>query len=333
MRCLLNGMIALALVGLVTTGLRAQGKASFDAEKARVAVLPFDAVKLTEDFGKKESLTWDKSSVTYEKQAEPLFADVAAVEAFAEATTQKVVGQFVKLKRFTVIERTALDRIIKEQDAQMSDLFDPNKAVNFGAVLGAQYIAQGQLQQVTAHPKSDDKGKFLGYSATVEFQIRIIDVSTGEITATKDVKGSTEAASVFGVSLLDMVESSPSKAAYKALNEAEDNIGKWLKNAFPVEGEIFEVLKTKKKEGATSVSITCGKDLGVKKGDAFKVYIVKEVEVSGKMVRKTTDIGKLAVTKTEEDGVFSTCSVEKGGKDIEDRIAKGEKLKVVSVKK
>lgn len=332
MKSILSLMIvaALTMSGAMAVG---QGKASFGEDKARVAILPFDAVKLTEDFGKKESVTWDKSSVTYEKQAEPLFADVAAVEAFAEATTQKVVGQFVKLKRFTVIERTALDKIIKEQDAQMSDLFDPNKAVNFGAVLGAQYIAQGQLQQVTAHPKNDPKGKFMGYSATVEFQVRIIDVATGEITASKDVKGSTEAASVFGVALLDMVESSPSKAAYKALNEAEDNIGKWLKTAFPVAGEVFEVLKTKKKEGAISVSITCGKDLGVKKGDFFRVYEEKEVEVSGKVIKKSTDVGKVVVKKTEEDGVFSTCDVEKGGKAIEDKVAAGVKLKVVSVKK
>lgn len=317
-------------VGSMAVG---QGKASFGEDKARVAVLPFDAVKLTEDFGKKASVSWDKSSVTYEQQAEPLFADVAAVEAFAEATTQKVVGQFVKLKRFTVIERTALDKIIKEQDAQMSDLFDPTKAVNFGAVLGAQYIAQGQLQQVTAHPKNDPKGKFMGYSGTVEFQVRIIDVATGEITATKDVKGSTEAGNVFGVSLVDLVESSPSKAAYKALNEAEDAIGKWLKTAFPVTGDLFEVLKTKKKEGATTVSITCGKDLGVKKGDFFRVYEEKDVEINGKIVKKTTDVGKLVVKKTEEDGVFSTCDVEKGGKSIDEKVKAGIKLKVVSVKK
>ncbi len=326
----------LALIMSLTVGahaLFAQGKTSMETEKARVAILPFDASSVMEKGGYKE--TWKHQGGTWEHKSDapPLFDNEGALRSFADAAAQKMVNAFVKLKRFTIIERSAMEAIAKEQDFQMTDFSNTNTAVQLGNMFGAQYLVQGQLQNVTAFPKYDQKqpDKLLGYSSEVEMQIRIIDVSTGEVTASKDVKGNTTGEGIF--SFVDMMEDNPNKAAYKALNEAEKKMYDWLKVAFPVEGEIFEILKSKKKEGATLVSITCGKDLGVRKDDIFKVYTEKEVQVGSKVVKKTTDLGKLSVKKVEEDGVFATCEVEKGGKTIADQIAAGVKLKVVQVKK
>jgi hypothetical protein len=327
----LFNVILCAVIG--AGSLLAQGKSSLESEKARVAILTFDAASVVEKGGYRE--TWKHQGGTWEHKSDapPLFDNEGALRSFADAATQKMVNAFVKLKRFTVIERTAMEAIMKEQDFQLTDFTNTNTAVQLGNMLGAQYLVQGQLQNVTAFPKYDQKkpDKLLGYSSEVEMQIRIIDVSTGEITASKDVKGNTSGEGL--LAWVDMMEDNPNKAAYKALNEAEKKMYDWLKIAFPVEGEIFEILKTKKKEGAAVVSITCGKDLGVRKDDVFKVYTEKEVTVGTKTVKKTTDVGKLVVKKVEEDGVFSTCDVEKGGKDIADQIAAGVKLKVVQVKK
>ena len=322
--------LVMAIFVLSVGMLAGQGKASMGADKAKVAVLPFDAVKLTESFGKKESVTWDKNSVSHETRADAVFADENAIAAFAEAATQKVVGAFVLLKRFTVIERTAMDKIIKEQNFQMSDNTNSNSAVQIGNLLGAQFICQGQLQNVTASEVKDDKGNFKGYSGNVQMQIRIIDMSTGEITDTRDVKADC-GTKIFGIPVCN--ESSQSKAAYGALNNASDKIFEWLKRAFPVEGDIYEIVKETKKDGATKVSITCGKDLGVSVGDNFKVYEIKEIEINGKTIKKTNNIGLLSVKGIEEDGVFSTCKVEEGGPDISSKFKSGAKLKVVSTKK
>lgn len=336
MRMIQKMTLGLMCLALGTTMLVAQGKTSFDSDKTKIAILPFEATKIAEQYGYKGTIQWGKSNVSFEERADSPFSSVESIIAFAEAATQRAVDAFVSTKRFIVIDRTAMEKVMKEQDFQLSDNVDPNSVVNIGALLGAQYIVNGNVLSVSTNPVYDRKNpnKMLGYSGTVEVQITLIDVSTGQVTSSKRLKGSTEVegSKVLGVALLEVYESTPSKAAYKGLAEITSDMKKWLRDAFPVIGEIFEVTKTQK-GAATAVSITCGKDIGVKKGDKFKVYIEKQVEVSGKTIMKTTDIGMLEVTKVEEDGVFSTCKVEKGGKDIADRVKAGEKLKVVSVKK
>jgi curli biogenesis system outer membrane secretion channel CsgG len=101
------------LIGVSTTGLRGQQRISTE-EKPRVAVLLFDAATVSD------------------KQV----FDREGVEAFAEAATQKVVNAFVAMKRFIVVERAAIDKILQEQNFQMGDLTDPNTAANFGRLLG-----------------------------------------------------------------------------------------------------------------------------------------------------------------------------------------------------
>ncbi len=326
---------AIALM-LITQAAAAQGKTSFDSDKTKIAILPFEATKIAEQYGFKGTIQWGKSNVSYEERADSPFSSVESIIAFAEASTQRAVDAFVATKRFVVLDRTAMEKIMKEQDFQLSDNVDPASAANIGMLLGAQYIVNGNVLTVSTNPSYDRKNpnKLLGYSGTVEIQITLIDVTTGQVTSSKRLKGSTEVegSKVLGVALLEVYESTPAKAAYKGLAEITSDMKKWLRDAFPVIGEIFEIVKSKK-GAAETLTITCGKDIGVKKGDMFKVYTEKAVEISGKTIMKTTDVGMLVVTKVEEDGVFSTCKVEKGGKSISDKIGAGEKLKVVSVKK
>ncbi len=322
---------------IVSMSLFAQGKTNMEAGKSKIAVLPFDAVKLTESYDKHKSITVGVGSLTKESTAESPFADPGSIVAFAEAGTQRAVDAFFKTGRFIVLDRTAMEKVMKEQNFQLTDNVDPNSVAQIGALLGAQYIVSGQIQQVSTNPYYDPKNKAnkLGYSGTVEIQVTIIDVTTGQTTFSKRLKGSTEVegTKLLGVALLDAYESTPSKAAYKGLDECISDLKKALRDAFPVEGDVYEIVKNDKKKGAVAISITCGKDLGVKKDDRFKIYETKTVEVNGKTINKTSDVGFVVVKKVEEDGVFSTCDVEKGGKDIATKVAAGVKLKAVSVKK
>lgn len=329
-------LTAAVLLALGTGMASAQGKTGFDTEKSKIAILPFEATKIAEQYGFKGTISWGKSNVTYEEKPDSPFSSVESIIAFAEAATQRAVDAFVSTKRFIIIDRTAMEKVMKEQDFQLSDNVDPNSVVNIGALLGAQYIVNGNVLTVSTNPVYDRKNtsKLLGYSGTVEVQITLIDVSTGQVTSSKRLKGSTEVegSKVLGVALLEVYESTPAKAAYKGLNEITSDMKKWLRDAFPVIGDVYEILK-EKKGAAEKISITCGKDIGVKKDDKFRIYEEKEVEVNGKLIKKTTDVGTAVVVKTEEDGVFSTCSVEKGGKAVSEKIKAGVKLKVVSIKK
>ena len=321
--------VKIFLLLAVSTTLFAQGKTSVGREKAKVGIVAFDAVKITNQYSGAASLNTSNGGAAWNSSADSPFADPAAVTAFAEAATQRAVEAFVKIGRFTILDRTAMEKIMSEQNFQLTDNVDAGSVSNIGALLGAQYLVSGQIQSVSTNPAftsgTNDK---VGYYGSVEMQVTILDVSTGQVMQSKHFKGATN-------EFLERHESTPEKAVNVGLDQCADELRKWLRTVFPVEGHIYEITKKDKKEAVT-VSITCGKDIGVRKDDKFKVYSVKEIPhptEEGKMFNKTTDVGILIVKKAEEDGVFSQCSVEKGGKDILERITAGEKLRVVSVKK
>lgn len=308
---------------LMLTGALASQNSN-DAKKTTVAVLPLDAIALATQDGAKITLIMTDSSVTREESAPNIFADKAAIASFADAATQKVVNAFLDVKRIRVVERTMMDRILKEQDFQMSDLSEGNEGVKIGSLLGAEYIVAGQLQQVSVAQVEETwmGATSFAYTATADINLRVINVSTAEVIASKNFQGATGFLS----------KPTPSEAAYFALDKVQKDIGEWLRRAFPAEGFIYEIKKAKKGE-AKLVVITCGKELGIRKDDAFKVYYETEVDIDGRIVKKSSDIGKLVVKKVEQDGVFSQCEVDKGGKQIAEHFAAGKKLKVVQTKK
>ncbi|KAB2880217.1 hypothetical protein F9K33_06105 [bacterium] len=351
MKILKFAATCILLAGLTLGPLWAQGKTSMDAEKQGIAIVPFDYVALSKNYGATESYSATGArSVQWRAGSSDVFSDADQVKAFADAATEKVTNAFVKLKRFKVLSRKDVEKIMNEQNFQMSDNVNTETAVQMGNMLGAAYMVMGQMQNVSATEIKDSKGKATNsYTGNVEMQLRIVDLATGEITASKDFKGDKGGAEAAVAGMLGSFmkksggatnvvatlggSNTPSNAAFAALGEAEDKVYEWAKSAFPVEGEIFEILKESKKEGAVRVNITCGKDIGVRKDDMFKVYIETEIEVAGKMRKKTTDLGKLSVKTVAEDGWSSICDVEKGGKTISDNFKNGVKMKVVGVKK
>jgi hypothetical protein len=317
----------LFFIFLFTGIVWSQNSGTVAAKKITVAVLPLDAVALTSGSGLNLSGSYGDTTQGGKFTGSGFFRERGEITAFADAATQKVVNAFVNLKRIRVIERTQVEKIIKEQDFMLSDMAQTNESVKMGSLLGAEYIVLGQIQQLSVVTHNDTgwtafpSDGFI-YEGTVELGLRLISVTTGEVIASKNLKGGTGF----------LYQKTPAEAAYKALGYIEKEVADWLRMAFPAEGIIVEISKQKKGE-AKEVVINCGKDLGIRKDDIFKVFYETEVEIDGAMVKKSTDIGKLVVTKVEQDGTFSRCEVDKGGKAIAEKIAAGIRLKAVQVKK
>lgn len=321
--------VKLILILAMSTTLFAQGKTSVGREKAKIGIVAFDAVKITNQYTGGALTNNSNGGSSWNSSADSPFADPAAVTAFAEAATQRAVEAFVKIGRFTILDRTAMEKIMSEQNFQLTDDVDAGSVTNIGALLGAQYLVSGQIQSVSTNPAfNKETNEKVGYYGSVDMQVTILDVSTGQVMQSKHFKGATN-------EFLERHESTPERAVNVGLDQCADELKKWLRTAFPVEGTVYEILKQKKKEALT-VSITCGSDIGVRKDDKFRVYSVKEIPhptEEGKTFLKTTDVGIVVVKKVETDGVFSTCEVDKGGQNIMERMAAGEKLRVVSMKK
>ncbi len=96
---------------------------------------------------------------------------------YGDALTDKMVTQLVNLRRFKVIERGALDKVLSEQQLQLSGAVDEATAVEVGKIAGADAII------LTSAVQSRDGGKV---------SARIIDTETGEtiVARSEQVEGS-----------------------------------------------------------------------------------------------------------------------------------------------
>ena len=69
------------------------------------------------------------------------------MDKYADALTDKMVSQLVNLRRFKVIERAALDKVLEEQQLQVSGVVDDQAAVQVGKVAGADAIVVASVVQ------------------------------------------------------------------------------------------------------------------------------------------------------------------------------------------
>jgi len=108
-----------------------------------------------------------------------------------------LINQLVNDGTYRVIERTALDKVLKEQNLSNSDRVNTSTAAKIGALLGADIIIVGNVTQFGRDDKNYGAGgaggRFGSYGlgnlglkkakATVEVTGRMVDVNTGEILA------------------------------------------------------------------------------------------------------------------------------------------------------
>lgn len=101
----------------------------------------------------------------------------------------------VKMNQYTVVERSQLDNIIKEQQLGASGAVADNEAAQVGKLLGLDAIVSGTYKWTNAGDKYESKaiknkeGQVTGYSHTVtrsvivESTMKVISVETGEVLA------------------------------------------------------------------------------------------------------------------------------------------------------
>ncbi len=82
----------------------------------------------------------------------------------AKAASDVIRSEFVNVANFLIVERGAMNEILKEQGLQMSGCTDQSCAVKIGKLLSAQKIVVGEMNII---------------NSTVLFTLRIIDVEKG----------------------------------------------------------------------------------------------------------------------------------------------------------
>ena len=162
------------------------------------------------------------ASAQQKKRVAVLSFDDSAVEASAKASlgsnqdvgaglADVLVKELLKSGTYSVIERRALDQVLKEQNFSNSNRADAKSAAAIGRVLGVQAIIIGSVTQFGLEESAVavgsgslgrltrgvlGAGKRVNTKATVGMTARMVDAGTGEILTAASGSGESSKAAV-----------------------------------------------------------------------------------------------------------------------------------------
>ncbi len=248
-----------------------------------------------------------------------------------------LVDKLLKDGKYRLVERSALDKILAEQNFSNSDRADSNTAAKIGKVLGVDAIIIGSITQFgrdDQHTNVGGGGYGLGRfglggvgtskaKAVVGITARVINVSTGEILASVQGMGESTRSSTSligggggwtggGAGGLDMGSSNFAntilgEATHKAVDDVgaklDDEAAKIPERTLAISGLVADAT-------GNTLIINVGKKAGVKVGD--KLSIMRQVRVvkdpaTGKVIKSVEDkVGDATVTEVDDDSATAT---------------------------
>jgi len=116
---------------------------------------------------------------------------VPGYEPLAVSVPEAITEALLRGEVFIPVERSALGRILAEQELSMTGMVDANTAVKIGQLAGVQYVMTGTIAVV---------------GEQIRLSCRIIDVETAEIVYAGSVYGEAEYIFDLGEELAELVE-------------------------------------------------------------------------------------------------------------------------------
>jgi TolB-like protein len=233
------------------------------------------------------ALTYDPNAVTQVGSrlsvAVLTFASNEKAQNLAESVTEKLVTQLVNLRRFRVIERSALDKIMEEQKLGMTGFVDDETAVKVGKLAGADLIVLGRINIEIGFAKVSARG---------------IDTETSELIVAKEVSS--------GNTNIETIERLVEQVAIDIYNDLP-----------LVEGIIMEVEDT---QIILSIGSEVGVRKGTKcvvYKEGKKYYHPQTGEVLGKNV---IPLGELIVIQVQEKMSIAKAIGKIGNIQVEDKV-------------
>jgi curli biogenesis system outer membrane secretion channel CsgG len=164
----------------------------------------------------------DPAAAQQKKRIAILSFDAAAVDASAAKAlgtsqdvgaflSELVVVELLKGSTYTIVERRALDQVLKEQNFSNSNRADPKTAAAIGRVLGVDAIIVGSVTQFSLEESAVavgsgtlnrltrgvlGGGKRVNSSANVGITARMVDTRTGAVLTAASGSGESSKASV-----------------------------------------------------------------------------------------------------------------------------------------
>ena len=243
-----------------------------------------------------------------------------------------LVDRFVNDHVYSVIERKALDAVLKEQNFSNSDRADANTAAKLGRILGVDAIVIGSITQFGRDDKNTNVGGggFGGLAgrygiggigrreakAVVNITARLVNVETGEILASATGQGTSERSGTtllgsggsavnaggggidmssrnFGQTILG---EAVGKAVTQVATQLEGQASAMPTHVVHLEGLVADA-------SGDSLILNIGSKAGVKVGDRLQVTRpVRAIRdpATGKVIRQIEDkLGEVTITEVD----------------------------------
>ncbi len=179
---------------------------------------------------------------------------------------------------------------------------------------GGNFLMSGNVTSVDATRKRDSEGKVY-YSGMVTFSINIVDLSTGQSVAAKDITYNE---------LNAKSGHTKEEAIVKTIDFIPISIRQFVEQHFKVETKIIQI-NAEKKGRVSEVFINAGSAIGITKSQVFGMFI--ESEVAG--YKRRTEIGKLTAISIEGEHL-TLCRVTKSSDLIKEYFNNGVDIIVVT---
>lgn len=217
-----------------------------------------------------------------------------------ETVADGVIDVIVNMGGAKVFTRTEMQKVLQEQKFQMSGLVDDKTLINFGKLAGLQYIITGSISSIN-FGESAAMGltkSLLGVQgsspeASIDLNIRMIDVTTGEIVFSKKVSGRDLLRNASYVGMIASIKN----ASGKALEDIRPELSK----RFVVKGYVLQT-RTSPDGKERSALVNIGEKQGIKAGSKLIIFLFQDIKdpFSGK---STCDRVKLPVEAEVTDQI------------------------------
>ena len=265
------------------------------------------------------------------------FDEESISKSDAKVVQETVMNGFVNSKRFTIVDRDKLEALEKEKNLQRTESFmDSQDGFTDGLSKGANYLIDGTIMDVR-HSEVNNK-----WTSNIAVQLRMLDVSTGEILSTAMVTSDFVPESDL---VKKAIKSHFSKNEVKALEAREemlqtskdyqkdafnvalirltDNVNRFTSSISPLHVEIIS-WDTKKNE----LVLGAGSAMGVQSGQTADIVKFSEITIGDQEVKRSEVIGSAWIIRVDDQN-FSVATIIDNLKGILKVSKTGEKIGVI----
>lgn len=283
-----------------STNLRLASK-----EKVRIAVLDFD----------------------FSSVSNPNLLSI--LQGGSKGVSDILVNRLVKDGNFSVIERSQIDAILREQNFGDSGRVDAGTAAQIGKTLGAEAVIIGSVTQFDLQQRRSGGG-FLGLGAAstdtdayVKLNIRVVNTTTSEILFVAEGNGNDSQSDtqvslgfISGGSATVNESKLLTKATEKAIDQVVAELNNKSRDLASLPKSLPNVTATVADATGNTVILNKGKSDGYRVGMKFSIErVTKQVKdpTTGKVIRNVTQpIGMIELI--EVDATSSVGRIIGGGK-------------------